>query len=162
MGQKPSNLGRNSVAGRTETGNGSFLRAMDTAHVKYLGQLRTEAVHVRSGKKIITDAPLDNHGKGEAFSPTDLLSTSLACCMMTLMGIAADARQIQLNGLQARVVKHMASAPRRVERIEVHISLNGTQLTDDQRHILEHAARTCPVAQSLREDLVKEMTFTYA
>ncbi len=134
---------------------------MDTAHVKYLGGLRTEALHVRSGEKIITDAPLDNHGKGEAFSPTDLMSTSLACCMMTLMGIAAEARSISLDGLQARVVKHMASGPRRVERIEIHFEMDGDGLDDKQRSILEHAARTCPVALSLREELVQEVSFTY-
>ncbi len=134
---------------------------MDTALVKYLGGLRTEAVHLRSGEKIITDAPLDNLGQGAAFSPTDLMSTSLACCMMTLMGIAAEGRSIQLNGLQARVVKHMATGPRRVERIEVHFELDGKGLDDKQRSILEHAARTCPVALSLREELVQEVTFTY-
>ena len=139
----------------------SLRQAMDTAHVKYLGGLRTEAVHLRSGEKIITDAPVDNMGQGAAFSPTDLMSTSLACCMMTLMGIAAEARSIQLNGLQARVVKHMASGPRRVERIEVHFELDGKELDDKQRSILEHAARTCPVALSLREELVQEVTFTY-
>jgi uncharacterized OsmC-like protein len=134
---------------------------MDTSIVTYSGGLRTEAVHVRSGKQIITDAPLDNHGKGEAFSPTDLLSTSLACCMMTLMGIAAEPRGIPLNGLKARVVKHMAADPRRVQRIEVHFELDGTGLDDRQRGILEHAARTCPVTMSLRGDLVQEITFTY-
>ena len=72
---------------------------METAHVTYLGGLRTEALHLRSGEKIITDAPVDNHGKGEAFSPTDLMSTSLACCMMTLMGIAANGHGIELRGL---------------------------------------------------------------
>lgn len=149
------------MVGRTQTGNGSFLRAMDTAHVTYLGQLRTEALHLRSGEKIITDAPVDNHGKGASFSPTDLLSTSLACCMLTLMGIAAESRQIPLNGLKARVVKHMVAGPRRVERIEVHVQLEGAGLNGSQRHIIEQAARTCPVAMSLREDLVKEMTFTY-
>ncbi len=134
---------------------------MDTAHIKYLGGLRTEAVHLRSGEKIITDAPLDNHGKGAAFSPTDLMSTSLACCMMTLMGIAAESKNIPLNGLQARVVKHMAAGPRRVERIELHFELDGKELDERQRSILEHAARTCPVAMSLREDLVQEVSFTY-
>ena len=134
---------------------------MDTAHVTYLGGLRTEALHVRSGEKIITDAPLDNLGKGEAFSPTDLMSTSLACCMMTLMGIAAEARSISLVGLQARVVKHMASGPRRVERIEVHFEMDGSGLDDKHRSILELAARTCPVALSLREELLQEVSFTY-
>lgn len=134
---------------------------MDTAHVEYLGGLRTAAVHLRSGERIITDAPLDNHGKGAAFSPTDLMSTSLACCMMTLMGIAAEAKSIPLNGLKARVVKHMASGPRRVERIELHFELDGKELDHKQRSILEHAARTCPVALSLRGDLVQEVSFTY-
>ena len=134
---------------------------MDTALVKYLGGLRTEATHLRSGEKIITDAPLDNHGQGAAFSPPDLMSTSLACCMMTLMGIAAESKSIPLNGLQARMVKHMASGPRRVERIELHFELDGKELDEKQRSILEHAARTCPVALSLREDLVQEVSFTY-
>ena len=118
-------------------------------------------MHLRSGEKIITDAPLDNHGQGAAFSPTDLMSTSLACCMMTLMGIAAEAKSIPLNGLQARVVKHMASGPRRVERIELHFELDGKQLDHRQRSILEQAARTCPVALSLRDDLSQEISFTY-
>jgi uncharacterized OsmC-like protein len=134
---------------------------MDTAHVKYLGGLRTEAVHLRSGAKINTDAPVDNHGKGEAFSPTDLMSTSLACCMMTLMGIAAQGKDIPLEGLEARVVKHMAAAPRRVERIELAFTLDGRRLDDRQRAILEHAARTCPVALSLNTGLVQEVSFTY-
>lgn len=134
---------------------------MDTAKVIYLGGLRNEATHLRSGNVIITDAPPDNKGKGEAFSPTDLLSTSLACCMMTLMGIAAQEKDIPLTGLNARVVKHMASGPRRVSKIEVHLELDGGALSEKQRSILEHTARTCPVALSLREDLEQEVTFTY-
>ncbi len=134
---------------------------MDTATVAYLGELRTEATHVRSGNVLITDAPLDNKGKGEAFSPTDLLATSLASCMMTLMGIAADEKGIALNGLNARVVKHMSTAPRKVERIEVHVEMDGNGLGDRERAILENAARTCPVARSLREDLVQDLHFTY-
>lgn len=134
---------------------------MDTAHVTYLGNLRTSATHVRSGETIITDAPLDNHGKGEAFSPTDLMSTSLACCMMTLMGIAAEAKSIPLNGLKASLVKHMDRDPRRVGRIELHFELDGKVLDDRQRKILEHAARTCPVAMSLRPELVQEVSFSY-
>ncbi|MBX2972490.1 MAG: OsmC family protein [Flavobacteriales bacterium] len=134
---------------------------MDTAHVTYLGELRTEATHVRSGQTLITDAPPDNQGRGEAFSPTDLLATSLASCMMTIMGIAARDKGIPLNGLAARVVKHMSPAPRRVERIEVHLEMDGTGLGDREKAILENAARTCPVARSLREDLVQEIHFRY-
>jgi len=134
---------------------------MDTARVIYLGGLRNEATHLRSGEVIVTDAPPDNKGRGEAFSPTDLLSTSLACCMMTLMGIAAQEKDIALTGLSARVVKHMASGPRRVSRIEVHLELDGAALGPRERTILEHAARTCPVALSLREDLEQDVRFTY-
>lgn len=134
---------------------------MDTAHVTYLGELRTEAVHVRSGQHLISDAPPDNRGRGEAFSPSDLLSTSLASCMMTIMGIVARDKGIPLEGLKARVVKHMTPAPRKVERIEVHLELSGGGLGERDRAILENAARTCPVARSLREDLVQDIHFTY-
>lgn len=134
---------------------------MDTAHVTYLGELRTEAVHVRSGQTLVTDAPLDNQGRGEAFSPTDLLSTALASCMMTLMGITARDKGIPLQGLKAHVVKHMTAAPRMVERVEVHVELEGDGLGDREKAILENAARTCPVARSLRADLVQDIRFTY-
>lgn len=134
---------------------------MDTAKVKYLGELRCEAEHVRSGQRIVTDAPPDNKGRGEAFSPSDLTSTSLACCMMTIMGIAARDRGWDLSGMQARVVKHMASDPRRIAKVEVHISLDGRHLDSKARTILERAAHTCPVALSLRADLVQEIVFDW-
>ena len=134
---------------------------MDTAQIIYLGELRNEATHLRSGQVIVTDAPTDNKGKGEAFSPTDLLSTSLACCMMTLMGIAALEKGIPLTGLTARVVKHMGSGPRRVSKIEVHLEMDGASLSEKQRSILEHTARTCPVALSLREDPEQDLRFAY-
>lgn len=137
------------------------LPPMDTAHVTYLGELRTEATHVRSGKVVLTDAPLDNQGRGEAFSPSDLLATSLASCMMTIMGIAARDKAIPLIGLRARVEKHMSPAPRRVERIVVHMELSGAGLGDREKAILENAAHTCPVARSLREDLIQEIHFSY-
>ena len=134
---------------------------MDTSTVTYLGGLRTEAVHVRSGVKINTDAPLDNHGRGETFSPTDLMSTSLACCMMTLMGIAAEKKGIPLNGLKAAIIKKMVDAPRKVERIEIRFDMDGSGLDDRQRAILEHAARTCPVALSLNPELKQVISFSY-
>ncbi|HQV75977.1 MAG: OsmC family protein [Flavobacteriales bacterium] len=134
---------------------------METASVTYLGELRTEALHTRSGDKVITDAPPDNQGRGEAFSPTDLLSTSLACCMMTLMGIAAREKDIPLNGLSAKVYKHMSAAPRKVERVEVHMTMDGEGLGARERTILETAARTCPVARSLHPDLLQDISFTY-
>lgn len=134
---------------------------MDTARLRYLGELRNEAVHARSGQVIITDAPPDNKGRGEAFSPTDLLCTSLGACMMTLMGIAARERKLDLKDLTARVVKHMHPQPRRVARVEVHVELEGSGLGERERAVLEHAARTCPVALSLSPEIEQEVHFTY-
>jgi putative redox protein len=134
---------------------------MDTAHITYLGDLRCEATHVRSGLRVVTDAPPDNQGKGEAFSPSDLTRTSLACCMMTIMGITARERDLVLSGLEARVMKRMASNPRRIAEVEVHMTLDGQGLDANARALLERAAHTCPVALSLREDLVQTVTFTY-
>jgi putative redox protein len=145
---------------RAERSNWYF-SAMDTALVTYLDELHTEAVHPRSGSRIHTDAPVDNHGRGAAFSPTDLLATSLAACMITTIGIMAEGKNIPLKGLQARVVKHMASDPRRVARVEVHLEMNGDGLGERERSIIEHTARTCPVAVSLHPDLVQEMVFSY-
>jgi putative redox protein len=130
---------------------------MDTARLTYSGDLRTEALHVRSGQRIITDAPLDNQGRGEAFSPTDLLCTALASCMMTLVGITAKGHGIPLRAMEARVVKHMASDPRRVARVEIDLELEVEGLTDRWRQLIEHSARTCPVALSLAEGLVQEL-----
>ena len=134
---------------------------MDTAHIKHLGALRTEATHVRSGSTILTDAPVDNKGRGEAFSPTDLLATALATCMITTMEIVANGRGFELNVLDARVVKHMASNPRRVERVEIHLELKGSGLDPDQRKLMEATAHGCPVAVSVHPDLVQEVHFTY-
>ncbi len=134
---------------------------MSTSTVHYRGDLRTEATHTLSGRTILTDAPPDNRGRGEAFSPTDLMSTALACCLMTVMGIRARDKGYPLNGFAAAVSKHMTSSPRRVARIVVDITLNGDGLGAEARAELEEVARTCPVALSLREDLVQELRFTY-
>lgn len=134
---------------------------MDTANIEHLGQLRTEATHVRSGQHFITDAPVDNKGRGEAFSPTDLLATALATCMITTMDIKAADHGIVLKGLRARVVKHMASGPRRVQRVEVHLELEGAGLGASERELMERTAEGCPVAVSLHPDLVQEIHFTY-
>jgi putative redox protein len=130
---------------------------MDTATVHYVGDLRTNLVHVRSGQQVTTDAPIDNQGKGGAFSPTDLLATSLAACMITTMGIVARDKGIPVVGLKARVVKHMASDPRRVARVEVHLEMSGDGLDERQRSIMENTALTCPVAKSLSRELVQEV-----
>ncbi|MEZ4757106.1 MAG: OsmC family protein [Flavobacteriales bacterium] len=134
---------------------------MDTATVTYLGDLQCELEHLRSGQVIATDAPVDNKGKGGAFSPTDLLATSLAACMITTMGIVAREKGIPLNGLRARVVKHMAPPPRRVARVEIHMELDGRGLDDRQRTIMEQTARTCPVALSLSAELIQDIQIRF-
>jgi uncharacterized OsmC-like protein len=130
---------------------------MDTSILTYRGDLQCELEHVRSGQMVATDAPVDNQGKGSAFSPTDLLATSLAACMMTTMGIVAREKGIPLTGLKARVIKHMASDPRRVARVQIHMELDGGGLDDRQRAIMENTARTCPVARSLATELVQDL-----
>ena len=128
--------------------------------VKYKGELRTEAEHLRSGKIIITDAPIDNQGKGEAFSPTDLVATALASCMMTIMGIVAERDGIKLEGTIAEVEKNMAKNPRRIGEIKIKIKFS-QKLNRDEREKLERAAKTCPVSGSLNENLKETFEFIY-
>ncbi|WP_296403058.1 OsmC family protein [Psychrobacter sp.] len=131
-----------------------------TSTVEYKGSLRTQALHLQSNNKIITDAPVDNHGKGEAFSPTDLLATSLASCMLTIIGIKAADMHIDVIGTKAEVTKTMAAAPRRVSQINVDIYFS-IDLDERAKNILEAAAYTCPVAKSIHPDIVQEVTFYY-
>lgn len=133
---------------------------MATVEITYTGNLRTEPVHVKSGQQIITDAPVDNQGKGEAFSPTDLLATSLGSCMLTVMGIAAQTHSIQIDGTTASVTKIMAENPRRVAEVQVNFNFPKTY-TDKEKKILEHAALTCPVHLSLHPDLKKTVSFNW-
>jgi putative redox protein len=134
---------------------------MATSEIKYLGDLRTEATHTQSGITIITDAPVDNQGKGEAFSPTDLLATSLGSCMLTIMGIAARTHGIDMNGTTCSITKIMAAEPRRVSGIRAVITFPGNDFSDKDKKILEHAALTCPVHFSLHPDIKKEISFNY-
>jgi len=131
---------------------------MATITTTYLGELRTEPVHVQSGTHIITDAPLDNQGKGEAFSPTDLMSASLTSCMMTIMGIAARTHGIQIDGTTAATTKVMAADPRRVSEIVIDLKFP-QEYTEKEQKILEHAALTCPVYLSLHPNLKKTVNF---
>jgi len=134
---------------------------MNTATARYLGQLRTEATHVASGNIIQTDAPTDNYGRGEAFSPTDLVCTALGACMMTVMGIIADRHQLDLTGSTFAITKHMSTdMPRRIVQITVAFQLPAA-LAPDHRALLERTARTCPVAVSLHPDIRQELNFTY-
>ena len=128
--------------------------------IEYKGELRTEAEHLRSGKTIITDAPIDNQGKGEAFSPTDLVATALASCMMTIMGIVAERDGIKLEGTIAEVEKIMAKNPRRIGEIKIKIKFS-QKLNRDEREKLERAAKTCPVSGSLNENLKETFEFIY-
>ena len=122
-----------------------------TSKVEYLGGLRTECTHQLSGQKFVTDAPPDNQGKGEAFSPTDLCATSLATCMLTTMGIRA--RDLDITGAYAEVTKIMASDPRRISRIEVKIVMPKNNFSPKDKKVLDTIARTCPVALSLSENI---------
>jgi putative redox protein len=134
---------------------------METIKIHYPGNLRTQATHVASGVEIITDAPLDNHGKGESFSPTDLLCSSLGSCMLTLMGIAANIHSIDLVGTDVSVTKIMASNPRKVGEIKLTIYFPKNNYSDKEKKILELAALTCPVYLSLHDSVIKTVEFIY-
>jgi len=127
----------------------------------YQGELRTELTHLRSGNKIITDAPPDNNGKGEAFSPTDLACAALSSCMMTLMGIFASREGIDLAGLRSEIVKIMDNNPRKIAEIQITFTHVNLVATDVQKEKLKHAALTCPVALSLSENIKQTVTFNF-
>lgn len=135
---------------------------MKTAEVIYTGDLRTQTTHIRSGQSFITDAPVDNQGKGEAFSPTDLAATSLACCMITTMGIAAKTHEIDMKGARAEVLKIMANDPRRIASIEVDIFMPDLPFSPKEKIILEKAANACPVKRSLHPDLKEVLRIHWA
>ncbi len=133
---------------------------MATSKVLYNGGLRTTATHLQSSTAILTDAPADNHGKGEAFSPTDLLATSLASCMLTIMGITGRTHEIDIDGAYAEVTKVMDVEPRRVSEIHINFSFpKKGEYSDKQKKILENASLTCPVYHSLHPDIKKITDF---
>lgn len=134
---------------------------MPTIHSRYLGNLRTEQIHLASGSILITDAPTDNQGKGEAFSPTDSVCAALSACMLTLMGIAANTHQIPFEGIEAEVTKYMSSSPRKIEKIELRFWGFDQSLNDHQKKILERAALTCPVGLSLHPDIIQAISFEF-
>ena len=135
---------------------------MVTATVKYPGELRTEATHIKSGNTLITDAPTDNHGKGEAFSPTDLVATALASCMISIMGIVSMKEGItKTDGTTAEVTKVMYAEPRRIGEIHVTLKFPKNNFTEKEKKMYEHAAYTCPVAKSLHPDLKQVITFVW-
>jgi putative redox protein len=135
---------------------------MATSKTVYLGDLRTKASHIFSGNEIITDAPLDNHGKGQAFSPTDLVATALTSCMMTIMGIEAQKLKVDLNGLSAETTKIMSKElPRKI--VEIHIKFVFPVLEIKQEDLvqLKKAALACPVALSLHPNIKQLVDFGF-
>lgn len=133
---------------------------MITSNVVYKGALRTASVHLRSGNEIITDAPVDNNGKGEAFSPTDTVATALASCMLTIMGVKANVNNINIDGASADVTKTMGVDPRRITKIEVVFTLPFS-FDEKTKSILEKAALTCPVYYSVHPDIEKDIKFNW-
>ncbi len=134
---------------------------MPTLKCQYKGQLRTELTHLQSGNTLITDAPIDNHGKGESFSPTDTVAGVLSSCMMTIMGIVAEREQLDMTGLSAEITKVMAADPRRIAEIKIDFSWPACPATEKQREKLKRAALTCPVALSLHADVFQNVNFDF-
>lgn len=132
-----------------------------TSTITYLGNLRTTSTHVASGAEILTDAPVDNHGLGSQFSPTDMVANSLATCMLTVMGIKANEMGIVLDGSTAEVTKIMASEPRRIGKIVVIFSMKVSEWSPKIQTILENTAKTCPVHYSLHPDIERDIQFLW-
>jgi len=133
-----------------------------TAKVIYTGSLRTAATHLQSGTLIETDAPTDNKGKGERFSPTDLVAVALATCIFTTLGIAESTHHLDIEGAEAEVQKIMVSDPRRIGEIVVNISFPRSKpFTDKEKAKIEHIARTCPVHATLHPDCKRTINFSW-
>jgi uncharacterized OsmC-like protein len=133
-----------------------------TSQIIYKGELRTNATHIQSGTTIETDAPTDNQGKGERFSPTDLVAAALGTCMVTTMAIKARTMDIELAGTRLEVTKIMVSDPRRIGKIIVHVFFpQGLSIDEKQKDLLERTARTCPVERTLHPDVELDMQFSW-
>ena len=127
----------------------------------YLGGLRVSSTHLASNTEIITDAPVDNNGKGESFSPTDLVATALGTCMITVMGIYAEKNRILIPNVYSRTNKIMSSSPRKISKLKIEIIFEGNQLSDLEKQSLKDVALNCPVAKSLHPDLLQEIEFNF-
>lgn len=133
-----------------------------TSKIIYKGNLRTEMTHLQSGTVVETDAPTDNNGKGERFSPTDLVATALGSCMLTIMGIAGNTHEYNIEGSEVEITKIMASNPRRIGEIVVKLTIKGQDVySDKEKAIIENAAMTCPVFLTLHEDVKKTVEFVW-
>jgi putative redox protein len=133
---------------------------MATASIEYVGDLRTICMHLQSGTQILTDAPTDNHGKGEAFSPTDLVATALGSCMVSIMAIKSKDLEVDLKDSTVSVTKIMQAEPRKIAKIVVELNMS-IETSDKNKTILERSAMTCPVLLSLHPDIEKEVTFNW-
>ena len=131
-----------------------------TSTVEYLGDLRTTAIHQASKKNILSDAPVDNQGKGEAFSPTDLVATALGSCLLTIMGIKARDMEVEIKGTTAKISKVMGSTPRRISEINITVTM-ANSFDEKTQKILEKVALSCPVANSLNTDLKQNIRFIW-
>jgi uncharacterized OsmC-like protein len=131
-----------------------------TSTVIYKGALRTEMQHLQSGSVVENDAPIDNHGKGERFSPTDMVATALGSCLLTTMGIKAEGLGIDLTGTSVEITKIMKAEPRRIGGIKAHVFfVKGLNVDEKQKELLERTARTCPVERSLHPDIKLDFQF---
>lgn len=134
---------------------------METTKTKYLGDLRTEMTHVRSGSIIITDAPVDNKGKGEYFSPTDLVASALGSCIFTIMGIAAREHGFSIDGSSCKITKIMTDKPRKIGEIVIEFDFTANSYTDKEKKILDYCVKTCPVALSLNESVIQNVKLLF-
>jgi uncharacterized OsmC-like protein len=134
-----------------------------TAIIEYLGNLRCECTHLQSRSIIETDAPTDNQGKGERFSPTDMVCVALATCIITTIGIKAQTMNIELAGSKLEVTKHMISDPRRIGRIDIKLILkSATEISDRDKEVLQRVGNQCPVARSLHPDVEKNIEYIWS
>lgn len=134
---------------------------METASTKYLGDLRTEITHLKSGSIIVTDAPVDNKGKGEKFSPTDMVASALGSCIFTIMGIAAREHGFSIDGASCKITKIMTEAPRKIGEIKIEFDFTGSSYSDKQKKILEYCVKTCPVSLSLNESVFQNVVLNF-
>ncbi len=137
------------------------LEEMDTVKIEYLGGLRTECTHLKSGTKIITDAPTDNRGKGEFFSPTDLVATAYGSCMVSLIGIYCMDHDLEFKHGAVGVEKIMESNPRRIGELKINLDLTGNNWDEKTQKIIQRVAETCPVAKSVCEEIKITLTVQF-
>jgi len=134
---------------------------MSTSTVEYLGGYRTKATHLRSGTEILTDAPVDNKGRGEAFSPTDLVATAYASCMLSIIAMYCDEHGLEMVGGKANITKVMGSNPRKIAEIIIEFDLRGNNWTSVEREKITRASKTCPVAKSVHDEILTDFEFIF-